>query len=291
MGAPRMYHVGSMASRLISWRGAAGLAGALQVLAACGNGAQRAPSAEDPHALVVPPLVADAGAPASPEPSSEPARLGRTLALRARDPRLAKRQPRSRAHVLGEVQHLERLLATTPSSSPDRPTLRYRLAEAYNELAYTSSGPDADRARDRAIEQYVQIRAEHPQYSRLDEVTYYLALAYELNGDRTDARRVYFELIAKHPSSRLVPLAYFAFGELFSSEAQHEPSKNVQALDAYIEASKYAPPDNPIYADALLRIGETQLRMHERARAKETFDRLQRELPDSDAAAKIPPVP
>ena len=278
-----------MGSPPIRWRGAAALValvGALHLTAACGNGAERGP-AGDPHALVIPPLAPDAGAPAAAEPE-EPTDLRTKLTIPARDPRIAKRQARSRTRALGELHGLERQLATTTPSSPDQAMVRYRLAEAYNELAYTSSGPDADRARDRAIEQYVAIRADHPQFSLLDETTYYLALAYELNGDWSDARRLYFELIAKHPSSRLVPLAYFAFGEMFFVEARQDPSKNVLALQAYTEVLKYPPAESAIYADALLRIGQTHLRMNEESRARETFDRLRRELPDSDAAAKIP---
>jgi len=278
-----------MARRPIRRRDAAWLFASLIGGAACGNGAQGQPLAEDPHPLVIPPLPADAAASPAPEPVPEPPHPSSRLTVRARDPRIAQRQPRSRTAALGDIQRLERQLATAAASSPDRPLIRRRIADAYNELAYTSSGADADRARDKVIEQYVAMRGE--QNAALDDAsTYYLALAHEQNGDRPNARRLYFNLIANHPSSRFVPLAYFAFGEMFSDEAREDAAKNALALHAYTEVLKFPPADHPIYADALLRIGEVHLRMHEDERAKETFERLRRELPDSDAAAKIPPV-
>jgi TolA-binding protein len=285
-----MYHDGPMARRPIRSSNAASLFVALAIGTACGNGAQHAAPADDPHALAIPPLGPDAGGPPASEPSTEPIGARSILTVRARDPRIAQRQPRSRTAVLGDIQRLERQLATAATPSVDRPLIRRRLADAYNELAYTSSGPDADRARDKSIEQYIAMRGE--QSTSLDDASlYYLALAYEQNGDRPNARRTYFELFATHPRSKLVPLAYFAFGEMFSEEARDDPAKNALALQAYTEVLKFPPADNPIYADALLRIGETHLRMNEDARAKEAFDRLRRELPDSDAAAKVPAAP
>lgn len=234
-------------------------------------------------------MPSDAGVTLAEEPSPEPPRVSARLTLRTRDPRIAQRQPRSRTAVLGDIQRLERQLATAPATSPDRPLIRRRIADAYNEQAYTSSGADADRARDKVIEQYIAMRGE--QSSGLDDASaYYLALAYEQNGDRPNARRVYFNLIANHPSSRFVPLAYFAFGEMFSEEAREDAAKYALALQAYTEVLRFPAAEHPIHADAILRIGETHLRMNQDDRAKETFERLRRELPDSDAAARIPPV-
>ena len=283
-----------MGDRLVSWCGAAGLAHAarvvvLAVLTACGNGAQHRPPPDEASVLVIPPLGADASAPVARDlPPEEPADIRTALTIRARDPRIAKRHPRSRVLVMTEVQGLERLLATTPESTSERPAIRQRLAEVYNELAYTSNGADAARARDELIKNYVAIKGESPQFAQMDEVLYYLGLAYELNRDLASARRSYFELIKNHPTSKLVPLAYFAFGELFFAEAAADPSKNALALESYAAVLKYPRADNPVYADALLRTGETHLRMNADAKARETFDRLRREFADSEAAERIP---
>ncbi|MBX3199981.1 MAG: tetratricopeptide repeat protein [Labilithrix sp.] len=274
-----------MGSRAI-WRGGArGLV--LAAAAACGGEARSARPAEDLGTLVIPPLDADAGAP---EDAALPAPLTvRTaLTMRARDPRLVDRPPRSRALLLTEVQGLERALATAAASSADRPALRRRLAEAYDELAYTASGADAARARDKAIAEYVALVAEHPSSPDLDEVLYRLGLAHELSGDAARARRAYLELITNHPRSKLVPLAYFAFGELFFAEGPDDPSKNALALQAYDQVLKLASADAPILAEALLRTGETKLRMGESADAERAFARLRATFPESDAAAAIP---
>ena len=254
-----------MARRPIRYCSAAWLSAAVVASAACGNGTQRAASADDPLPFVIPPLGPAAGAAASPESVPEPIGARSALTVLARDPRIAQRQPRSRTAVLGDIQRLERQLGAASLSSSDRALARRRLADAYNELAYTSSGADADRARDKVIEQYVAMRGELS--TALDDASiYYLALAYEQNGDRANARRTYFELLTTHPSSKLLPLAYFGFGEMYSEEARADPSKYVLALQAYAEASKFPPEENPIHADALRRIQETNDRMNESAR-------------------------
>ncbi|MBX3258689.1 MAG: tetratricopeptide repeat protein [Labilithrix sp.] len=273
-----------MGSRAIWRRGALGLV--LGGAAACGGEARSRP-AEDLGALVIPPLEVDAGAPAAVDPPA-PVTVRTALTIRARDPRRAGRRPRSRALLMTEVQGLQRSLASAPASAPERPALRRRLAEAYDELAYTASGPDAARARDEAIREYVAIAAEHPSYPALDEVLYYLGLAHELNGDAASARRAYLDLVTKHPRSRLVPLAYFAFGELFSAEAADDPSKDALALQAYEQVMTLADADEPVQADALLRAGETLLRMGRDADADGAFARLRARFPESDAAAAIP---
>ena len=274
-----------MGSRAI-WRGGAhGLV--LASAAACGGEARSARPVEDLGALVIPPLGADAGAPEAASPPA-PLAVRTALTIRARDPRLADRPPRSRALVLTEVQGLERALATAAASPADRPALRRRLAEAYDELAYTASGADAARARDKAIAEYVALAAEHPTSPGLDEVLYQMGLAHELNGDAARARRAYLEVIANHPRSKLVPLAYFAFGELFFAEAADDPSKHALALQAYDPALSLATADAPIVAGALLRAGETKLRMGESADADRAFARLRATFPESAAAAAIP---
>src|SRR5690348_7689829 len=116
-----------MGSRFISRCGVQRLASKTVAVAmlvttvACGSSVRASPSAEEATTLVIPPLGADAGMRITESPS-EPVTVRTALTLRVRDPRIAKRQPRSRALVLSDVQQLERLLATTSSATPDRPT-------------------------------------------------------------------------------------------------------------------------------------------------------------------------
>ena len=88
-----------------------------------------------------------------------------------------------------------------------------------------------------------------------ERVLYDAGLAAERGGDAPTARKTYFELIQKHPTSKLIPLAYLAFGELFSVEAESDPTKWELAKASYREVIKYPPPDNVAYFYALLRLG------------------------------------
>jgi TolA-binding protein len=259
----------------------------LMLLVGCSGSPSAAPaSASEGSTLVIPPLGKDAGT--TPvvltEPVEQTPLTPTTLAITARDPRLVHRKARSRALLLTEVKGLERLLATTAASAPDRPSLRRRIADSYSELAYSASGPDAVNARQEAINQLIALKGESPNYPQLDEVLYYAGLAYELNGETSKARGSYYDVILKAPASSLVPYAYFAFGELFLAEGAADSTKYALALQAYAEVLKH--PSTPLAPDALLRIGETHLRMGDDAKAKQSFDRLRQDYPSSDAAAR-----
>lgn len=118
-------------------------------------------------------------------------------------------------------------------------------------------------ARRNAIKSYDKLQAEHPKYCAqpnaqdpakssgcVDEVLYYLAYEHEQAGDMANARRVYLELIQKAPKSKLVAGAYLAFGELYFTEAQGDPSKWALAAQAYGEVVKYPLPDNKFFGYA-----------------------------------------
>jgi len=207
-----------------------------------------------------------------------------TLEVRARDPRLAKGTPRPASKIVGEVQQLEALFLATAMTAPDRPTLARRVAEDYAELARVTEGPTAAAAHKHALRYYELITKDHPQYAQIDEALYYAALGHELGGNARDARRMYYELIKRAPSSKLIALAYFAFGELFFAEAVGDPSKNDLAEQAFKEVLKYPASANTVYPDALLRLGQLSDRKGEPAKAAAMFAKLQRDFPTSDAA-------
>jgi hypothetical protein len=139
-----------------------------------------------------------------------------------RDTRKGKMQARARALLITEITGLERLYKQTPKSSPDRPQLILRLAEAYAELEQAALRDkiqadiklqDAKRkkqntsnirkdiskskqmeaaARGKAISYYKRMAAWYKNYSKIDEVLYYLAYEYEQAGDlRTHAPRTF----------------------------------------------------------------------------------------------------
>lgn len=257
-------------------------------IAACAAPAK--PKAEDDAArtLVIPPLPPASSKPAADPPATEPVPAGAAIQY-ARDPRIAKRRPRSRAIVLGEAQDLERKLGATPASAPEHATILFQLGAIHAELAHSASGPDAVSARREAIRHYSALSSQHPTFAQIDEALYYLGLAREQNTDLQNARRAYYELIVKAPSSKLVPFAYFAFGEMFLAEAASEPSKNDLATQAYLEVLKHAPQAADLAPEALLRLGEIALRTGDPTRARDTFARLRREYPGSNAINEIPP--
>ncbi|HEY2370705.1 MAG TPA: tetratricopeptide repeat protein [Polyangiaceae bacterium] len=155
---------------------------------------------------------------------------------------------RSPALLRTETQALENLLAATAASSTDRPALLRRLAENYSDLRKQGEAG----ASAKAIHHYSELVRTYPTYAQIDEAYYYLALEYELAGDLSNARRSYYELIKNSPSSKYVPYAYFAFGEIFFHEAKSDPSKWDLAKQSYTEVLKFP---SPIASDAACRLG------------------------------------
>lgn len=255
----------------------------LVVFAACAAPREAPPAVS----LEIPPLARDAGVSAPPPAEAPPPARLEGLTLAARDPRMLNRAPKSRTTLLGEVHVLEGKVARFRPASDDRAMARRQLAEVYAELAYTSSGAEALRAHGQALEQWRHVRDEHPTFKQMDEVLYYLGLTAELSGDPKTARASWFDLIRRVPSSDFVPFAYFGFAELFFREAEAEEAKSELALQAYGEVLKW--PGCPLYAYALLRSGQAELRRREDERAKPFFARLRQERPTSAAAAEIPP--
>lgn len=122
-------------------------------------------------------------------------------------------------------------------------------------------------ARRKAIEHYDRLQADHPKFCThpnaqdpaksagcVDEVLYYLAYEHEQAGDMAKARKVYLDLIQKAPKSKFVAGAYLAFGELYFTEAQGDPSKWALAAQAYGEVIKYPLPDNKLLGYAQYKL-------------------------------------
>ncbi len=205
------------------------------MLAACGSASPRPTTVEVAQPL--PSVTASA----SSQPVAMPVSPSRTDAADVRD---LRNPPRAQRLVQNEALLLERLLAAMAASSPDRPSVLHRLAESYVELR--KSG-DAS-ASTKAIARYAELASSSPSYAKIDEVTYYLGLEQELTRDFQNARRTYYELIKTYPSSRFVPYAYYAFGEMFADEAKGDPTKWMLAEQAYRETMKFT--TSPAIANA-----------------------------------------
>jgi TolA-binding protein len=220
-----------------------------------------------------------------------------------RDLRTTRLQARGRALLITEISGLERLYKRTPRRSPDRAQLVRRLAEGYVELESAATRDkikadiDADdaktgkqktkydaskrestaaqqiviKSRENAIKYYTRMKKDYPDYSKIDEILYYLAYEYEQSKDLERARNVYLELIEKAPNSPYVPNAYLAFGELFFVEAMGDPSKWALAESAYKEVIKYKPPQNKVYGYALYKLGYVYWNSGEYAQAIQEY--------------------
>ena len=241
--------------------------------------------------------AAKPAAPATPKPTPREAEV-------PRDDRAFRLKARDKALLLVEVQRIESLFASTKKTAPDRAQITRRLADVYVELETaaqrdkteaeirrdklrttnaTAAGREqtaaneADRvvkaARKRAIELYTTFATEHPQHAQIDEVLYYLAYEHEQANDPKSARAVYYDLIKKAPTSKYVPNAYLAFGELFFVEAQGDPSKWDLAVQAYQEAAKYPAPANKVVGYAFYKMAFALWNKGELDRALDAFKR------------------
>ncbi len=195
-----------------------------------------------------------------------------------RDDRNSHHRPRVLRLLQVEATGLERLFQRTPVGSPDRPPLMRRLAEAYVELAAASTIASPRReqaARQRAIQYYTAVKAQYPNTTSLDDVLYYLAMAYERAGALDEARKAYYELIMKAPKSPKIPLAYLAFGELFFEEAKNDPSKWSLAEAALKEVLKYPAPANRAACFARARLGQVFQQTGYQSQALAEFQKAQ----------------
>jgi predicted Zn-dependent protease len=134
------------------------------------------------------------------------------------------------------------------AAEPDEPE---RTAEG---AGPTRAGPASSiEACARELRRALDLQVEPEERSLYDQ-----AFAQEDRGELSDARKSYFLLIQNHPRSRLIPLAYLAFGELFAKDSASDPSKWDLARASYGEVLKYPPPDNVSFAYASLRFADTR---------------------------------
>jgi TolA-binding protein len=152
-------------------------------------------------------------------------------------------------------------------------------------------------SRSEAIKHYTALKDQHPRYCLLearggagasgcvDEVLHHLAYELEQDGKVDQARKVYLELIQRHPTSPYLPGAYLAFGELFFGEAQADPSKWPLAEQSYKKVLEYPPPENTSFGYAHYKLAYVYWNQGDHARA---LSELKRTVEHAAAFPKAP---
>ncbi len=142
------------------------------------------------------------------------------------------------------------------------------------------------RARDKAIDYYLKLSKRYPKYCRFpfskggppsgcgDEVLYYLAYEYEQAGKSHQARNAYLKLTSNFPNSKYVPAAYLAFGELYFSEAQGDPSAWNLAQQFYEKVVQYPAPKNKLWGYAYYKLGYVHWNKGKYAKAIDAFKKV-----------------
>jgi TolA-binding protein len=271
-------------------------------------------------------LLAAACAPATPQPVVEvdaarpgpvevaqtpppPKPVARPLSLSpgaAREVRSWLRAPRSAALAEAELHALTALLAQTPSGTNEQAALLRRVGDVGSEAAaaaeVSGAHAEAESARREAIRAYDKLAREHPRYCAPqpiggapgldcgDAVYYALGLEAERAKELDTARKAYLRLIQSYPQSRLIPLAYVAFGDMFLREAEADPAKLSLSEQSYLEALKYPPPENVILGYAHLQLGRTLRRKGDEAAASRSLRKATawaEQYPRAVAAAEI----
>jgi hypothetical protein len=227
----------------------------LLVLAGCGAPAMPVPTLALPSATPVgagTPGVARAGKNAS-DPEPEPA--GRYCFDPVRDVRQNSSTRRPLGLVRAERDRAAAVYDSLPPMVEEKSMVAVGLGDTESELAglepATSEAHEAE-----ALTLYTA--AAKGKGPSADEAKYRLALTFECQGNFKEERRLLFDIVSNAPKSRLVPYAYFAFGELFAKEAATDPTKLPLAIQAFDQAAKSA--GSPLLATAQSRLGELRAR-------------------------------
>ena len=161
--------------------------------------------------------------------------------------------------------------ASPPASPPAAPSVRASgpgPATTPEPVRSARSLPRAERPRNSAV------RAAGPEHA------YAAALATFRAREHGQAVLDFLDFIAKHPGHRLVANAQYWIGEAYYAQRDFR-----QALTEFSKVPHTAP-GSAKAGDALLKIGLCQRRLREEAHARLTWQRVVREFPRSEAAAK-----
>lgn len=111
----------------------------------------------------------------------------------------------------------------------------HRHSETVTKLAPQQVKKASQRREIRsAINTYEGIRRRFPKYQQMDLVLFNNAFARQLINEDRAAEKVYWEIIAKHPNSYLVPDAHLAIGEINFERRSYQ-----KALDHFLKIEQY----------------------------------------------------
>lgn len=230
------------------------------------------------------------------------------MAAAQRDQRRNAMAAKAAKLLISEIAQLEELWKATGKNAADRVQLARRLAETYVELENASfrEKTEADIKKDQAaadkakktlegaranaIKYYRVVSNEYKSYPQLDEVLYYLAYEYEQAQNLDEARKVYLQLINDTPQSKYIPNAYLAFGELFFSEGQQDPSKFELAKQSYAKVLEYPEAQNKVFGYALYKMGYVHWNLGERENFGKALDYFKKTIEYGDRHASEPGV-
>jgi len=204
-----------------------------------------------------------------------------------------KRERRSLQLLQREIQLINQLAKQTPDSNPDKAEILKRLADAYQDMyqqiyfmareldeqifqakkakkkSKAKSMAKKQRAledkskefRKKAIQTFVDIRNNFPDYPQYDEILYSIGYGIDqmANEERSKAKKAkyrerarefYQELIKGFPRSRYIPHAWMSFAEYYFNEAKDV----AKALRSYRKVVEWGEEGNPNYILAMYYI-------------------------------------
>lgn len=123
---------------------------------------------------------------------------------------------------------------------------------------------EAQRLKDEAVQLYVEIYRDYPDFKDLDKVLFYLGTNLQELGRGEESREIFRQLIRDFPNTSYVPNVMLAFGENYFNEDDVE-----RALRAYQEVAKFG--DSEVYGYARYKEAWSYYNMDEKARALEIF--------------------
>ncbi len=166
-----------------------------------------------------------------------------------------------------------RLLRQTLSTDPAFGALALRVARLLRERLLLADGrhdaaeaSNATRELERLLAEVIERLGTDPN---IDQMLFLRARALTSLGDMAGARRGYFMLIQRFPSSPYVPAAYFNFGAYFI-----ESGDRSSALQFFHRVLQFGPATNALWVPALLRVAEIQRLDGNRTAANASFASL-----------------
>ncbi|HOX46369.1 MAG TPA: tetratricopeptide repeat protein [Myxococcota bacterium] len=124
-----------------------------------------------------------------------------------------------------------------------------------------------DEWRNKAIDMYMQLAKDYPDYPGRDQVLFYLGESLWDMKRQKEALTVHKELISTYPQSQYVPDAYLAFGDYYFDKAELD-----KALMAYKKVAEYK--ESQVYMYAIYKQGWCYYNLHEWDKAKESFQEV-----------------